>query len=199
MKKKKKNPLTLLEVTIAISITGFLLSALWGMYKNWYASYDKSMKMQAGLHRTIFFKQRLEHLFSSVANPFETNYIFTPKNQNSICFSYIGSPDPDPVFNKTVRSLLYIDVSKVLCLTTWSRDLQSRTEVLIDGVSELAISFFDRETGVWQPVWPEETDHLPLWVKLKVKTEKEEEDFVFKASHPKEPILFLERFEGGRS
>lgn len=198
MKKRAKSALTLLEMSIAIFITGILLSSLWGMYHNWYKSYDKAQKTQIKLHRMIFLKHRLEQLFSQVAQPDKRPFLFTPL-QNTLCLCYEGGPDPELAFNKAIRSLIFLDESKRLCLTTFSEDRQSRTEVLLDKVSFLEISFFDPQINSWQMIWPEEVDHPPLWVQLKWKRELEEETLIFRSNHPMEPILYVEAFEKGES
>ncbi len=199
MKKKVKQALTLLEVNIAIFITGILLSALWGMYHNWYKSYEKAQKMQSNIHRTLFIKHRLEQVFSLVAKSSKNNFAFSPSADNTLCISYEGGADPDPCFNKTLRSLLYKDEANRLCLATWASDVQSRVEVLLDKVSLLEFSFFDTQIGAWQSFWPESLDHLPLWVKIHIKREKEQDTLIFRMQNPAEPILYLEAFEGGGS
>lgn len=197
MKKKVKQALTLLEVNIAIFITGILLSALWGMYHNWYKSYEKAQKMQSNIHRTLFLKHRLEQFFSLLAKSSKDNFVFTLEKENALCVSYEGGADPESFFNKTLRSLLYRNEANKLCLTTWASEEQSRTEVLLDKVSLLEFSFFNIQTGSWQINWPEDLDHMPLWVKIHIKREKEEETLIFRMQYPAEPILYLEAFDGG--
>lgn len=197
MKKKVKQALTLLEVNIAIFITGILLSALWGLYYNWYKSYDKAQKMQSKIHNILFIKCRLEQIFDKVAKSGKDQFIFTPSKEKTLCLSYQGGADPDPLFNKTLRSLLYKDEANRFCFATWSPTLQSRVEVLLDEVSSLDFFFFDIQTSSWQKDWPEEIDHLPLWVKVCIKRKGEEETMIFPVRYPVEPILYLEAFEKG--
>ncbi|MES2198864.1 MAG: prepilin-type N-terminal cleavage/methylation domain-containing protein [Chlamydiota bacterium] len=201
MKRKVKRALTLLEVNIAIFITGILLSALWGMYHNWYKSYEKAQKMQSNIHSTLFVKHRLEQVFALLAKPGKSHFAFTPfkDGEKTLCISYEGGADPDPLFNKTLRSLLYKDEANRFCLATFASGAASRVEVLLDKVSLLEFFFFDIQTGSWQTSWGEELDHLPLWVKIHIKRGKEEEAFIFRMQHPVEPILYLEAFEGGGS
>lgn len=199
MKKKVKQALTLLEVNIAIFITGVLLSALWGMYHNWYKSYEKAQKMQTNIHRNLFIKHRLEQVFSLVARPGKSHFMFTPSEQGekTLCVSYEGGADPEPSFNRTLRSLLYKDGINRFCLATWASEEECRVEVLLDKVSSLEFFFFDPQTASWQASWKEELDHLPFWVKIHIKREKEDEVFILKSEHLAEPILYLEAFEGG--
>ncbi|MBS0627881.1 MAG: prepilin-type N-terminal cleavage/methylation domain-containing protein [Verrucomicrobia bacterium] len=197
MKKKVKQALTLLEVNIAIFITGILLSALWGLYYNWYKSYDKAQKIQSELHNILFAKCRLEQIFDRVAKSKKDQFVFTPEKEVTLCLSYEGGPDPDPLFNKTLRSLLYKDDRGRFCFATWSPTLESRVEVLLDEVSSLEFFFFDLQTASWQSTWKEEIDHLPLWVKVYIKRKGKEETMVFPLRYPLEPILYLEAFEKG--
>lgn len=198
--KKKKNSLTLLEVTIAILLTGILLSSLWQIYHNWYKNYQKVQILQSKSHKLIFLKQKLEGLFFLTSIPDSDNFLFTPKDlvntYPSLCLSYKGGADPEPSFNRTLRSLLYVDNLNQLCLATWSDDLQNRIEILSTKISSFEIVFFDHETKSWQESWPETLEHLPLWIKLHIKTPDGEEKLTFRVLHPEGPILYLETFEG---
>ena len=197
---KKKRALTLLEVTVAIFLTGILLSSLWQIYHNWYKSYQKIQSLQLKTHKLFFLKQKLDCLFFLTSVPDQGNFLFTPEDlintYPSLCLSYKGGPDPDIAFNGILRSLLYVDNLKQLCLSTWSSDLQNRTEVLSTKISDFEIELFDHQINNWQKTWPETLDHLPLWIRLTIKNEEGSECLTFRSLHPEGPILYLETFEG---
>ncbi len=201
MQQRKKHSLTLLEVCIAISLLGILLSSLWSMYRRWMSTYQIQQEKQIHIHKILFLKQRLEQIATSLAaipaeNEQETNTLFTPK-QNSeglptVCFSYQNLLDFDPSFNGKVWSLLYVDPHKRLCLATWAPDHKTRVDILLDSISSLSFAYFDPQTNLWRDDWPESLEHLPLWMKLQVNGENSI-DLLFRLQQSLELILYLEK------
>jgi hypothetical protein len=201
MRRKKKGALTLLEVIIAISITGFLLSALWGLYRNWHISHQKIQKSETRLYRIVFLKQRLQNICNSVAFPDGKNCVFTSTEGGApfVCFSYKPEIDIDPIFHQTLRSLLYFDSkAKTLCLCTFADEEHKRMEVLLDQVTCFDVSFFDRQTLCWTPSWSQDMEHLPLWMKILVETKEEKETLIFRLHHLEEPILYFDMLTEGK-
>ena len=199
-RRRKKRSLTLLEVTIAVFLTGILLSSLWQIYHNWYKSYQKVQVLQTKTHKVIFIKQKLDELFFLASISEEEGFFFTPKDlvntYPSLCISYKGRPDPEIAFNGVLRSLLYVDNLKQLCLATWSSDLQNRIEILGRNISFFEMNFFDHQTNSWQADWPETLDHNPLWIRLQITNTDGTNNLIFRGLHPDGPILYLETFEG---
>lgn len=198
--KRKKHSLTLLEVAIAICLIGILVPSLWSVYQNWFGSYKNIQETHAKIEKKLFLKHRLERLCLRLKDLNEPNFLFTPQEKSifpSICFSYKAEPDKDPAFNGVVRSLLYVDERKQLCLTTWGTDLKKRTEVLLKEISSLRITFFDPEKASWEDSWLETLDHLPLWIKLEIETGKEKLDLKIRSSLHKGPILYLKMANNG--
>lgn len=192
MKRRKRFSLTLLEVVIAMGITGLLLSTLWGLYRSWYSSYHLMQKSQVKLYRILFTKHTIENLCSLASRPGQKNFIFS-KDAFSVCFSYKPKIDVDPAFRDTLCSLLYLDAkAKTLCLATWGAEEVLRKEVLLDQVSSCKFSFFDKQTSQWILEWLEERDHLPLWMKIELETKGEKETLLFRLSYPEEPILYFD-------
>ncbi len=199
MKRKRKHPLSLLEVAVAISLTGILLSVLWSTYHTWYKTYIQMQKTQTQVHKHIFVKQRLEALSSLLAIPSKEEFLFTPSVKGeppSLCFYYKGEADPDPSFNSKLSSLLYVDNAKQLCLTTWNEEGKYRQEILRDGIYDLSFSFFDPQNNLWEPEWQENLSHPPLWVKVKIKTAEGDEEIQIRTALVEGPILYLQPFQG---
>jgi type II secretory pathway component PulJ len=201
MKKKKlKSYFTLLEVSIAIFLTGILLSSLWGFYHQSYKAQKAMQKELYKTHKELFLHQRLETLFAQIASPEELSSLFTPENSSSFSspclgFSYEHRIDPDPLFNGNARSLLYVDDKKRLNLATWPKNQEHcRIEILCTKVQELKISFFNQQTNNWQAAWEEEAFPLPLWVKIALKKTGETsfEEYIFRSCYPVDPIIYFE-------
>jgi hypothetical protein len=199
MKRKKKYSLTLLEVALATSLAAVLLSVLWSTYHSWYKMYVQMQKAQSHTHKYVFVKQRLETISSFLAIPSKEEFLFTPAVKGeppSLCFSYKAGADPDPSFNGKLRSLLYVDDAKQLCLTTWNDDKAYKQEILRDNVLGLSFLFFDPQTNLWEEEWREDLSHPPLWVKVKMKTAEGEEVIQIRTALAEGPILYLQPFQG---
>lgn len=201
MRKRKKN-LTLLEMTIALFLTGILLSALWGIYHHFSVSYQKAQKEQVKVHKLLFLKEKLDLIASWVSSSSfkeeKESLIFTPQNKMeglpTLSLSYEHGPDPELIFNHFVRSLLYVNNNKTLCLATWASKGQMRVETLLDQVSSLAFSYFDPEVNLWRENWPESFDHTPLWIRIKIESEGSLE-LILRVSTLEEPIIYLKSLE----
>lgn len=197
-KRRQKYSLTLLEISIALCLTGILLSTLWGLYHHWLITYQQVQKKQTELHKILFLKERMERIIDLVAKPCpkeeDTHFLFTPSHQiegfSSICFSYTNEPDPNFFFNGTVRSLLYINNLKKLCLTTWGSDQTNRTEILLAPLSSFSVSYFDVQTNSWREDWPDTLHHLPLWIRINIES-TERIELLFSLRHPDDPIFYL--------
>jgi hypothetical protein len=196
--RKKKYSLTLLELSIALFLTGILLSTLWGLYHHWMVVHLQIQKQEIALHKWLFIKLRLEKLLERMdiipVKGEQASFLFSPPGGlngfSSVCFSYLNGPDPEFVFNGQVRSLLYINENKKLCLTTWAFERTSRTEILLDSVSSFSLSFFDPQTNLWREDWPDKFAHRPLWMKVDIET-TEKIDLIFRLSPSSDPIFYL--------
>jgi hypothetical protein len=198
MLRRKKNFLTLLEISIAIFLLGILLSSLWSMYHRWMVTYQTQQTKQMQVHKILFLKQRLEQIseYMSGAPSDKENTLFTPKEKSegfqTVCFSYQNAPDADPSFNGRVWSLIYLGPHKKLYLATWGYEEKTRVDVLLDFVDSLSFSYFDPQTNIWREDWPDSFEHLPLWMRLKLN-EKDPINLLFRIQHSLEPILYLDK------
>ena len=200
MPRKKKYSLTLLEISIAFFLVGILLSTLWGLYHSWLLTYQKNQKTQTQLHKILFIKNRLDKVIMLVASPpaqeTDKNFLFTPEEKiegsSTVCFSYLNAPDPEIAFNGEVRSLLYLNSIKQLCLATWSFEKEVRIDCLLESVTSFDLSYFDPQTNHWREDWPDSFGRLPLWMRLKTKG-SENLNLLFRIDHSFDPILYLEK------
>ncbi len=199
--RHKKHSLTLLEIAVAFSLLGVILTTLWGMYHHWLVAYQKNQKEQTEIHKILWVKTKLDTIASYVSAPPKEKdlyppSLFTPENLiegfPTVCFRYRHPPDPELSFNGAVDSLLYINPQKALCLATWSLDQKMRIEQLMHPISSFHLSFFDEQTSMWREDWPDSMDHLPLWMKVQIETETTIELF-FRTNYSLDPIFYLEK------
>lgn len=194
--RKKRHPLTLLEMMVAFFLMGILLATLWGLYRSWLVTSEKNQKAQIRIHKIIFLKERLDKIALLVASSQEgdSNCLFTPREKveglPTVCFFYENQPDPGPSFNGKVCSLLYLNSMKELCLATWSEEKEERIDILFQGVSSFSLCYFDPQTNFRREDWPEDFKHLPLWIRLIVEEEAKLE-LLFRLDHSFEPILHV--------
>lgn len=190
--RKKKSCLTLLEVIIATFLSGILLAVVLQTYQIYIRQNREMKKQQESLFTYLLIKQRIDKLFSLLISHQDQAVVFTLPSKGSpsmcLCFLYEGSADPDPLFNGLLRSLLFVDENRRLCLTTWSLDRESLTEVLEEGVLHLSFSFFHKDTNSWQEDWPEIQTQLPLWVRLFYETPEGKKEIQFQAQIPESAI-----------
>ena len=162
-------------------------------------SHQKNQKMHFELYKTLFVKKRLdliaERLSKPVSSEEKSSFLFTPEERiegfDTVCFSYPGLTDPDPAFNGTLRSLLYLNSSKELCLSTWATGKDPRIEILLPNIKSYSLVFFDPQTNEWKDRWPAHFSHLPVWMRLHIKAD-ESLEFLFRISQSSEPILYVE-------
>jgi hypothetical protein len=194
--RKKRHPLTLLEMMVAFFLLGILLTTLWGLYRSWLVTSEKNQKAQVQIHKTVFLKERLDKIALLVVSSRESdvNCLFTPKEKveglPTVCFSYYNQPDPIPSFNGHVCSLLYVNSLKELCVATWSAEKEERIDLLLQGVSSFSLCYFDPQTNLWREDWPEDFKHLPLWMRLIVEAEAKLE-LLFRLDQSFDPILYI--------
>ena len=199
--RKKKHSLTLLEILIALCLAGLLLSLLWKTYHIYCRQQQATQQEQLHSYNTFFLKQRLEKLFSLVLRTKPTPPLFTlaqkPYPQPTLCLFYEGDPDPDPLYNGYLRSILYIDEAKRLCLATWSSDRQCQTELLGEEVSSLNFLFFNKESQEWQKEWPETLSQAPLFIKISYEIAGKTQHLVYKTHMPEDALFYHSSTLGG--
>jgi hypothetical protein len=199
--KRSKYSFTLLEVTLGIFLTGVLLSALWNLYHRWYRCYFEIQKAQQQTNESLLFHHRLDRLFT-LFRSFEQegtqpNFLYTPSEKTNglatLYLSYENEADPNPDFNLSISSLLYLNGAKELCLVTWGENQQIRNEVLLDHVQSYVFAFFDPDTMDWRDNWPDTLDHDPIWLRITVqRSSSQPEAFTFRLMQSQEPILYQE-------
>ncbi len=198
MRRRAKQALTLIELMVALLLTGLLLAVLWQGYCAQQQVSRKIEKEKILTQKLLFCKQRIEKILFQFAHEGTQHILFTPTTTKNItdtlCFSYEQTADPDPSFTGIVKSLLYTDETKQLCLATWSSEQQCRIEILHDNVLQIKYGFFDPDTNTWHDSWPESFTHPPSWLRLQMSIvdQKETPWFFWKIGIQEGPIFYPE-------
>jgi prepilin-type N-terminal cleavage/methylation domain-containing protein len=166
---KKKRALTLIEVMIALTLCGILLTSLFHFVHQTLSSNIKLQKVKDKVLSRQCMHERLSSLFSRVATKSTlgkgTTLYTTPEG---LFFKTTHAIDADPRFCGELAHLLYVDhTHKSLCLVTWSKNQERRHEVLLSHVSELDLQLFNEQHG-WKTSWSKEEGNLPSMIRLKI-------------------------------
>lgn len=171
--RKLKCCLSLLEVSVAIFLTGIILSFLWTFYKDTLFTQKKLQTESLYAHQVMLTKTRLSLLIQEVAQD-PTNSISTPDHY--LLFSYNHLLDPDPAFRGKISSYLYLDRSNRLCLTSFGTAGKCRQEILFFPLKKFQFELFDLKNLLWSS---KGLDTLPLWVHVKL----DDLDLYFRSLH----------------
>lgn len=168
--KRRKRPITLMEILIAMALMSVLFSALFYGYKQLSLkrlAIQKS-KQQVLVKSLLFAK--LTQIFAKVSLQKEDEekkeeWVFT-STENGLIFTYDNGIDPDPNFRGDLRAMIHLNPHKELTLVNWSKQKEARREVLLEMVDDCAFEFFDLESKQWISSWEKDDAALPPMVRL---------------------------------
>lgn len=148
---KRKRPLTLLEVVIALSLLSLLLTTLFSVY----ATLQRADLSLQEIHNQQLKSRSLEiqlknALVCSLPVEKEKTYFFTEDlfGHPSLIFSYDRGPQTDPFLSGVVLGRLYLSQNQELVLTTWPDPCRKEAcgycfeEILAEGVESLQFLFY---------------------------------------------------------
>lgn len=186
-----KAPLTLIELAVALILTGILLALLWQGYRFQQHTTLKIEEAQSTVQKQLFCKQRIEKILFPFTQNQKESFLYSP-SPSSLCLSYLQKVDPNPLFLGNVRSLLYLDNSCQLCLASWTQEQTARIEILLEQVKNLSFTFLDPKTALWLQNWPESFGYSPSWVRLQVGfMDNTTHNFLWKVGRSEDPILYV--------
>lgn len=143
----KSRPLTLIEVSIVMVLVAILIGTLFYTQKDTLKTQAKIDKARAIVLERERFLMRLNQILNSDAT-------FRFEEERGLILKYDNGVDYERPFCGPVTSLLYQEDGKV-CLATWPKgEEEGRVEVLLEGVEDFAIKFFDDEKSEWSKTIP---------------------------------------------
>ncbi len=197
--KKRKQPLTLLEIVIALFLTGIILTTLLVFFKDYSLTNIKlkTVKEHVLARQTCYL--RLNNLFSSMQTPkngtsgFYTD-TYNESAKEALFFTFNNGADLDPDFCNTLKGVLYLTKGGALHLIIQGEGGKTRKEVLFQNLSQFTLQFFDEEEKNWSPSWPRSKEKPPLMLKIELPEKKEKEPLVFSFFLPGvHPIIYEEQ------
>jgi len=161
--RKKKRPLSLLEVTIGLTLTAILLTALFSSFRQIIQTNVKLQKARNEMHGYFVLQMRLSQVFESVQNS------RLQGSETSIHFSFDNGIDPEPEFCQKVAAL-FVANEKELSLKLQSKTGKERKEIFLKSPKSLSFSYFDPKEKTWVKKWNNKT--LPPQIKIEMGKEK---------------------------
>jgi type II secretory pathway pseudopilin PulG len=188
---RKRRSLTLLEIIIAITLFGFLLTGLFncfreGIKKNITAKVLKQKVLQLEL-----FQQRLKNLFAELDKETGLSLKEHPEASGlALLAAYKQTADSDFEMCGVLQSMLFLNKNKELCLACWSEKGKGRIEILLDKVDSFTCRLFDPTERAWAENWPSKKEEKPVMIAIDLKWDGKKMPFVFFLANSSEQISY---------
>ncbi len=194
--RKKRRPLSLLEVIIALSLTATLLVILFGMFRQVTVANIEVETLQEKFFVRERMQMRLTQLFSEYETEKSNEPVFYLDSSSEslspkLTLSIKAKIDRDPEFCAPLKAELFISKKKnlELALSPLEEGTGRRTEFLMENVHRVSFLFFDLKKRQWVEKWPKEEKESPTMVKMVVETEKKEKiEFAFFLPSSQNPV-----------
>lgn len=177
---RKKRSLTLLEIAIAITLLGFLLTGLFNFFHQGLKQSMAAKELKQKILQLELFQQRLKNLFSNLEE--DTEFLLE-KHPDAIdlalIVSYHQPVDPEFEMCGTLQGMIFLNKNKEVCLASWSEKKKVRIEILLDHIDLFKCRLFDPQQGKWVEKWNEKNEDGPGMIAFDLKRKEEEMPFVF--------------------
>jgi type II secretory pathway component PulJ len=193
---KKRRPLSLLEVIIALSLTATLLIILFGMFREITVANIEVESLQEKFFVRERMQMRLTQLFSEHETEKSNEPIFYLDSSAEslsprLTLSVRAKIDRDPEFCVPLKAELFLSKKKnlELALSPLEEGKGRRNELLMENVHRVFFLLFDLKERKWVETWSKEKKESPTMVKMVVETEKKEKiEFAFFLPSSQNPV-----------
>jgi hypothetical protein len=177
---KKKHPLTLLEVIIAISLLGLLLTGLFNCFHQGFKQKITAKELKQKVLQLELFQQRLKNLFAHLDGEADISLEKYPDAYGlALLFSYKQPVDSEFDMCGTLQGMIFLNKNKELCLASWSETGKMRNEILLDHMDAFKCRLFDPKKAEWAESWSTNNEESPVMIAIDLKWEGKESPFVF--------------------
>lgn len=193
--RKRRRPITLLEVTIALFLTSFIVVFLFGFFREISMENIDAERLDEKIFPLEKTEMRLGALLSALPEEeketpplFYTEY----KGGNALTFAFDNGIDEDPLFSGTIRASLGLSKKQLeLHLLPLEEDLKTRKEILMDNVKNIEFGFFHLENKEWERGWDKESGALPAMMKIQLtKEDGQAIEFIFFLPPSTKPVIY---------
>jgi type II secretory pathway pseudopilin PulG len=188
---KKKHSLTLLEVIIAITLLGLLLTGLFNCFHQGLKKNISAKELKQKVLQLELFQQRLKNLFSNLDGEAGLSLEKHPDAYGlALIVFYKQSIDPEFDMCGTLQGMVFVNKNKELCLTSWSEKGKARNEILLDKIDTFTCRLFDPKKAEWAETWSTKNEEDPVMIAIDLKWEGKEMPFVFFLSESNQKITY---------
>ncbi|NDE82344.1 MAG: hypothetical protein EB051_01845 [Chlamydiia bacterium] len=188
--KKRSYRLTLIELVIALALTGLIISYLWQSFFNSQKQQGAIGIIKEGALKKIYFQEKMSQLFIAL-NPDAP--LFTPNADKTeaivLVLNVLHPVDLDPDFSGAYKCLIKLLEDKQLCLIHLGQNKKIRSEILFNDVNHIEILFFHPEKKNWTNTWDKTDNNIPCMIKFLISS-KEREEYIFFPSQHIKPITY---------
>lgn len=192
--RKRNYSLTLLEVIVALSLTGILLAFLWQSYFNSQKQLMTTQRKKTESLQKMLFQEKVSNLIAALVKEDSEKLLYTVPSKISsypmLVFKTFLPVDLDPDFSGPVLSALYLTDAKDLCLVNWASNNKMRSEVLLKEISSCRFLFFDAKKKQWEENWPQKNEGFPEMIKLLITQKEKSETYLFFPTQHLGPIIY---------
>jgi hypothetical protein len=201
--KKKKKPLILFELLIALSLTAILLTFLFSFFVESAKLEKKLEKARIAINERSYLQTRLQNVLCLVdqgsISPYFYTKVFEKEKQLSLVTIFDNGIDPDPLFSGPINGRVFMDEEKNLCLSLWPLEEEKkgmwRKEILLSSIDAFEFEFLGKKSAIehgekekirpltaslcWRTGWSRSFNTIPSMIRLTVKQGKETLRFAF--------------------
>jgi hypothetical protein len=142
----QRRPVLLLELMISLALFGTIMVFLLSSYKD----LTLTKKFLHDEKEKIFGRQRVQLRLTQVFSRLKETKI----EKGRYLLTYDNGADPEEQFRGEVKGMFYLD-GKRLCLITYPKSGVERKEILMTGIDDFILRFFDAKKAEWDPLFPE--------------------------------------------
>jgi len=192
--RKRKYSLTLLEVIVALSLTGLLLAFLWQAYFSSQKQLASTQMKKMESLQKLLFQEKVSGLITGLVKKDSEKILYTTPSKISsypmLVLNTCLPVDLDPDFSGPVLSALYLTDGNDLCLVNWADETKMRNEVLLKNVTACQFLFFDAKKKEWKDSWPQKEGRMPEMIKILISQKGVSDSYLFFPSQYLGPIIY---------
>lgn len=192
-KRKKQSALTLIEIIIALTIMGMILSLLWqalfGIQKKglW-----QQKKAAVCLEKMVFYT-KISDLFLKLSKEPPSLHTLSTADGQSLVIHASHPIEKEQDFSGYLTSTLSLKGGHITLTTQARSGHGSISDHFFTYVDEVTFVFFDEETRQWTREWKEEKKKIPTMMRIIYRQGKDVEELTFFPKGDVEPIVYPKR------
>ena len=180
----KSQSLTLIEVIVAMTLMGIILTFLWQSYFNSQRSFIKMQEQKKIALSHLYFQEKMSLVMAQLQSDGSSS-IYTTKDSD-VFFKISGDIDADSIFSKINTCSLVFSEDHCLRFIEWGKQEKTREEILFHSIQNVQFMFYDPINRSWLDHWEKENSLDPTMIKIIIDSHTFS---FFPAKHPT-PIFY---------